>query len=483
MINQILFLFGLYGFGVYFGLLFKRQLPAALIFITGYLWGALLWVVGGILLSTTSLPYTPLSMLMIFLILGVGIGIIHTRNKTWGLSRPEITCFLLIAVGFLLVLVLASQFNFTVTSQDSTILIASGRRIAYEGFSSGVIEELSQRGIYVPLFQSASVFLGYDYLSAAQPGFAFTFILAYYYLTKRIIGHLLSNQRLAELLPLLTSLVLFSTYFIIFQFFYIHNSLISAAYLFVGVSGFWLAVIEDENKWMILAVLGLLGFSLARNEAPLFALIFLVLVISKDRIPYRFRLRLILPLLGLISLWYLFLLGRMGGGTSILDPKRTLALIGTLIACGILVLISELKWIKRYLLPYLPVIMLGSLAFLLIFMVIQKPQHMAISVWVISKNLFESGGWGITWLFFGFLFVLSLPGPRVPWEGLFVIGISSFLALLLALVYFRNPFRLGWGDSANRMLTHILPVIILYVLMKAVQSIVERTQIEGKGIS
>jgi hypothetical protein len=483
VINQVLFLFGLFGFGVYFGLLFKHQLPTTLIFITGYLWGVLFWVVGGIILLSASIPYTPITMMIFFIILGSGIAVIHARNNSWSLSQSEITRFLLIALGFLLVIILASQINFTVTSQDSTIQIASGRRIAYEGFSRGVIEELSLRGIYLPLLQSASVFLGNDYLYAAQPAFAYTFILAFYFITQRIIGHLISNQRQVALLSLLTSLVLFSTYFIVFQFFYIHNSLISAAYLFLGVGGFWLAINEDESTWMILAMLGLLGFSLARNEAPLFALIFLVLIIGKDQIPYRDRLILILPYLGFLSLWYLYLLWNIGDGSKILDPEKTLVLIGTLIIFGLLVGISESKWIKRFLLPNLPVIMLGSLVVLLIFMVIQKPNHMMLSAWIMIKNLFESGGWGITWLVFVFLLVILLPGPRVPWEGLFFFGISSFIAMLLALVYFRNPFRLGWGDSANRMLTHILPVIVLYVLMKAAQGISERPQFEEKAVS
>lgn len=469
MTNQVLFLFGLYGFGLFFGLLFKRQLPVALISLTGFLWGALAWVIGGVLILAASLPYTPVSMGLLFIFLMIGFGTIHARNKTWRLARRELLTILLIAAAFLLVLVLASLFNFSTTSQDSIAQISTGRRIAYEGFSSPVIEELSLRGIYLPQLHSASVFLGDDYLYAAQPAFAFSFVLIFVYLTRRIIGHLSSHRHLAWLLSLSSGLILFSTYFIVFQFFYIHNNLISALYLYFAVCAFWLAAVEERGTWAILGIIALLGFSLARNEAPIFALIFLVLVVSSKRISFRVRLRSMLPYLVVLILWYLYLLLEMGQGTKILDPGKTLLIIGTLAAFGCLVLLSELKWIKSLVLPHLPKVMLGTLLVLLVVMAILKPNHMILSVWIIINNTLEAGGWGITWLIFGFLLVLSMAGPRLPWEEIFFVGISSFVALLLALVYFRNPYRLGWGDSANRMLTHILPIIILYVSMKAAE--------------
>ena len=467
--NQIFFLFGLYGFGVFLGLLYKGKLPAPLIGISGFLWGTLLWVLGGMVLLTAGIPYTPLNMLVYFIILGIGVVVLHVRNKTWSLSRREVTSLLLSAGLFLLTLLLANTFNYSTTSQDSIAQISTGKRLAYEGLSTLVIEELSLRGIFLSLLQSASVFLEVDYLHLLQPGFSITFLLVFFTLPRRIVSHLLSDQRRALIYALLTSLALFSTYFIVFQFFYVHNSLISAGYLYLAVASFWLGAQEENHCWMVPGVVALLGFSLARNEAPIFALIFLILVISADRTPYQTRLRTILPYLSLVIVWYAYLLARMGSGTKILNPEKTLVIIASLAACGALVLISKQEWVQRWLLPYLPQLMLGGLALLLAAMVIIKPGHMMISVWITIRNTFEVGGWGIAWPLFGFLFALSLAGPRVPGEKLFFYGIWSFLLLLVGIVFFRNPFRLGWGDSGNRMLTHILPITVLYISMKAAQ--------------
>jgi hypothetical protein len=104
-------------------------------------------------------------------------------------------------------------------------------------------------------------------------------------------------------------------------------------------------------------------------------------------------------------------------------------------------------------------------------MVLQKPEHMRKSVYSIVVNMLETREWGITWLVFLFLLGLSFIGPRLPFDELFFYGIPAFFSVLTALVYFRNPYHTGWGDSANRMFTHILPIVVLYVLMKAAQGI------------
>jgi hypothetical protein len=458
-------------FGVYFGLLFKRNLPFVFIVITGYLWGALIWVVGGTLIQILKIPYTAASMASLFVFLVLGISVVHVRNKTWKLSRQESIYLLPFTLCFILVMVLASHYNYSIASPDSAVMIATGRRFAFEGFSSAIIEELSLRGVFLPQLQSASVFLGDDYLFAAQPAFGYTFVLAYFYLSQRILGQLGLSKRQALVFTLLATLTLFTTYFIAFQFFYIHTNLISAAYLFVSISGFWLASVEGNEDWMNVGVLALLGFSLARTEAPLFALLFLILVISAGRVSFRIRFKTILPYLSSLIFWYLYLYWRMGEGTYILNPERTLLVIGSLVALALLVLLSEVKVIMRYLLPHLPRIMLGVLVLLLIFMVIQKPDHFRISIYASIFNILETGEWGLTWLVFTFLFFVSLTGPRVPGEELFFYGILAFFAILLAIVYFRVPYHASWGDSANRMFTHILPIVVLYVLMKATQGL------------
>ena len=76
------------------------------------------------------------------------------------------------------------------------------------------------------------------------------------------------------------------------------------------------------------------------------------------------------------------------------------------------------------------------------------------------------GWWGAAWLILLVLFMFAFLQPGFPYERLFSFGIPAFFMLLLALAFMRFPFHLGWGDSANRMITHIMPVIFFYFLLK-----------------
>lgn len=478
---QILFLTGLVLFGVYFGLLFRRKIPFVFIVITGYLWGALIWVIGGTLLQISKIPYTAASMASLFGFLVLGISIVHVRNKTWKLSRQESIYLLSFTLCFILVMVLASHYNYSIASPDSVVMISTGRRFTYEGFSPRIIEELSLRGVFLPQLQSASVFLGDDYLYAAQPAFGFTFILTYFYASHCILRHLGLSKRRVLMYAILSTVVLFSTYFVAFQFFYIHTNLISAVYLFVAVAGFWFVSVKENHEWLIVGILAITGFSLARTEAPLFALLFLTLVISTGGVSFQAKLKTILPYLCFMIFWYLYLYWMMGEGTYILNPDRTLLVVSSLFALGLLVFLSEVRWIKKFLLPYLPQVMLGILGLLLVVMFVQKSDHFISSIYSSIFNMLETGEWGLTWLMFSFLLLVSFLGPQVLKEELFSYGIVSFFALLLAIVYFRVPYKSGWGDSANRMFTHILPIVVLYVLMKAAKGLAQSETVTEKA--
>lgn len=466
MINQVLFLLGLYTLGVLTGLLFKKHIPVVFICLTGFLWGSLIWVIAGVSFLIVSMPYSALNMLLLAITILIALTIIHIRRGTWRLTRSEITWFVGVMLAFAIVVSVATQYNFSVASYDSIAQIMLGRNIANHGFTESVTRELASWGVFLPLLQSASVFLGDGYLYAAQPAFAFTLLLTFFYLSQRAARQSFSEVRVALALALLATLALASTYFMVFQAFYIHNGLIAATYLFVAIVTFWLALCERNNVWLIFAILALTGYSISRTEAPLFALIFLALVVSTGQISYRVRLAFSLPYLIILVLWYLYLLRIMGAGTDILDPKKTLVIIGSLTAFCILIGLSYYRWVERYFLPILHIFMLGVLLLILMVMFILKPEDMQISMTAIWQNMIINGRWGATWLILLGLLVFGLIQPRFSYERLFSYGIPLFFALLLALGFMRAPYRLGWGDSANRIITHIIPIIFLYTLLK-----------------
>ncbi|MCP4374518.1 MAG: hypothetical protein GY797_41410 [Deltaproteobacteria bacterium] len=466
MLAQVLFLLMLYILGVLVGLLFKKHLPFPFISLTGFLWGAIVWVLIALGCLSLSISYSLLSMSLLVAAVFVVLVAVHIKQGTWRHNRSEISWLVGTMLGLTVVVSAATQFNFSAATYDSISQILLGRTIAYEGFTESTTRSLASWGVFLPLLQSASVFLGEGYLYALQPAFAFTFLLTFFYIGHRAGRQSFFGARVALVLALLTTLTLASTLFIVFQTFYIHNNFPAAIYLFVAVSTFWLALREQNNTWLIFAMLALTCFSLLRTETLLFALIFLSLVIATGQLSYRVRLYIVMPYVGILLIWYVKLLLAIGPGTDILDPKRTLAIIAILIGFGVGVGLSRLRWVENYILPILPMLMIGGLLCALVFVFVQKPTHMHTSLGNIWQNMIFYGWWGATWLIVFILLLFAFLQPKIPYEHLFSYGIAAFFMLLLALSFMRSPYRLVWWDSANRIITHIIPIVFFYLLLK-----------------
>ena len=113
------------------------------------------------------------------------------------------------------------------------------------------------------------------------------------------------------------------------------------------------------------------------------------------------------------------------------------------------------KWPPVWAVPGLGFLAVGAVLGLLVFLDHVHQVENAISI---AHNIL-AGGWGSTWLVLLVPIVAAagLSRARAPlWYLLLTLLIS-----VLVLGALRIPYRLGWGDSANRMLLHYFPLAIL----------------------
>ena len=177
----------------------------------------------------------------------------------------------------------------------------------------------------------------------------------------------------------------------------------------------------------------------------------------------------VLLICGLISFWYILLFYGIGQGTEILTPFRVIIVLSGLIviaglACIHLFYATSVVWIwaRRALFPALGVLVLG-LSFL-------DPTSATQNIHSLSTNA-TSTFWSFTWyLQFALLGVMLMSlalgqgrasaSPVVNiWVFHLFLGTAMF-ALVFAFGFVRIPYRLGWGDSGNRIATIILPILL-----------------------
>ncbi|MEA1937803.1 MAG: hypothetical protein U9N14_01760, partial [Pseudomonadota bacterium] len=118
----------------------------------------------------------------------------------------------------------------------------------------------------------------------------------------------------------------------------------------------------------------------------------------------------------------------------------------------------------RPLYKHLPDMAVTGLLFVLMLAIAIKPAHMSQSITAFAANIFGMGRWGSLGMALLVLYTaIWLSGPsRDFYSRMIPRFIAAYILALLFLSFFRIPYRVNWGDSANRMMVHIVPLLLTY---------------------
>ncbi|MDA0323643.1 MAG: hypothetical protein O2923_13150 [Verrucomicrobia bacterium] len=464
MISQFFFLLSVYVIG----LLLTRwilgaQVPALVVTLAFPLglatWVALAWAI-----LYVGFPYTAAIMQWVTGMLVLVLAALNIRRAP--LQRLELGWIALGSLGFIALAWVADRVDCVLLSYDSFNFIQLGRAFAFDG---GVTveswETLASWGVFQSIVQSVSVFVGLDYIYAVQPLIGVSLcgaLFALSYCGLRQLG--VSGARRTGY-PALAALFVASTYFIVLQSFYIHTNLISAVYLFLFCGLFWLGRAQDRDELVILGMGCLVPFTLCRTEAPLFALIFLVPILADAKLSRRLKRVCLGCYSCFVLVWYAKLFMMIGAGSDILTRGKIAMLLLPLLGYTTVMLLPGKRRVEM-IRGWLPELMLALLSFGLLVVVLLRRDHMATSFYSFTHNLVAHGLWGVAWIALIALLVLAVHTARIPHNRIFAIALPCFVLMLLCLAAARIPYRIGWGDSANRILTHLFPIVVFYLTMR-----------------
>ncbi len=465
MIAQIVFILFLHIVG---GVIAARFIPPGhrwFAWWPGLLWGLLIWVVWGLLLLCFKLPYSAWSMFG-----GQGIAVFvllinHRRKQS--LSRRDGVAFLVSTIVIAVAAVLASYFDYSVLSYDSFTQILLGRQLTqFGGFDPACHPALASWGVFVPIVQSASLMIGVDFLYALWPTMAVVFAITFLGICATSLRTLNVGTAMAFTISAIATLFLATTYFVLFQFFYVHNNLPSAMYLFLAVSCMWRGTTRSEPGWFIPGMAAFFGFILLRTESPLYFALFAAPLLWTENLSRRSRIACVVTVSVLSISWYLRLTALIGGGTDILSPTKAYGLMGIVAVFAAASMVPDRPIVRRCMagLPWL--MMFGATA-LVVAVTLKRPEHMARCMETMGQNIFCDGRWGASWAILLVLIAIAFGLPRFHRQDWWTVGAGVYLAVVYALGVFREqPYRIGWGDSANRLFTAVVPILVGYVTLR-----------------
>ena len=468
MINQFLFLFFLEVLGLSFMILFKKNLDRAYLYLLSFPMGVSLWVFLILIFLCTGLHLYRWAVLTAsFLMLGAFF-LMDLKKKAF--SREERMPLVILLLSFAALSFVFLGLNYSFFTNDSWALVAGGRTIA---LSTGLPARLlAEKGIFSYILHSAGSFWHFDYLYALYPMITLFLMLFFIYslyapFEKKRIS---LNRHLAY--SGLAALFLLSTFFILMNSTYIHSNLLYGFYAFIAVFGLWKRLRGDHSVWLVVSILALLSSVFIRVEGPLVALIPVILLISTRELSLKDKRIYVLSVTLAVSAWFLKLFFVFSGFTGKkLNADRSLFVILIYLLCLLGSWLSEKRGLAR-LRSYGPPAMLYALAFLWSYFIWTKGMSMKGGDLIIRRygillvNILRDGGWGITWMALFFLFIAALFMARFPQESLFAYTILSFGLLFNSLNLFRGGWRVGWGDSGNRMLVHIIFILGFYIFLK-----------------
>lgn len=466
--NQILFTIALFLMGICVGLPFKKQIPFPFLCVSSYLWGSLLWVLSVCLLLIFHL-YTTLAIILLLSITIATSLFISFRWQTLQYTFKEICWVTGCLFLFVLFAAITTKFNYSVTTIDGAGRILIGKSLFWDGFTSYNMSQLGHNGIMIEALQSAAAIFGDAYLYTAQPLFALSLIGIFIFLANEVLQEINTGNLYLHRI-IVAVIFMCSTYFMVFQAFYIHDNFVVGIFTLIAIYSFWLAHQQEKTGWLYFGSLATIGLSLSRVEGPVFALIILVLSLSQDHFPYKNRLWTYLSPAIVVSVWYSIILTVVNQDVYFLKSDRVILVIGAFLGLAILTILSNIHWVRNLIFSHMHIFTILGVAIIFTNLIVLRPEHIWTNISMIISNMYTNGRWGSFWYFILPLLCFSIPLPKFPQERFITINLFSFFILLVALGGLRNPYRLGWSDSANRMLVHIVPTLVFYLVLKYTSS-------------
>ena len=465
MRQQIAFFLLLHVCGAVVAVTFLKAEHRTFAWLSGLLWGMLLWVVWGLVVLCTGLPYTAWTLFGGLGATALVLGARHVRARS--MSQRDwmglgLSSLMLVGIG-----IAATRYDYSVLSYDSYTQILLGRQLAqHGGFDPACHPALASWGVFVPMVHSVSVLLGVDFLYALWPTMAVIFAVTFLYMCTACLRSMNVGMVWAGLIAMSSTLFMATTYFIVFQSFYVHNNLPSAMYLFVAVACMWLGMSRSESGWLVLSMASFFGFILLRTESPLYYAVFAAPMLWSPTVTRRVRLACFVPVFVLTLAWYARLITLIGPGTDILSPGKAWGLMAIMAALTAVAALPDRPRVRQVM-ALIPWAMLYGSMILVVGFTLKRPDHMRHCLDAMGENLFSTGRWGASWGVLAVLTVLAFGLPRLDRQDCWTVGTGTFLSMVYILGSFREqPYRVGWGDSANRLVTQCVPILIAYLTLR-----------------
>ncbi|MEX1078649.1 MAG: hypothetical protein WED09_06025 [Homoserinimonas sp.] len=351
-------------------------------------------------------------------------------------------------------------------SYDSIQYILNGALIASDNFDEASTGLVPKRLIGVPLIHAAGNISGDLYLPSITPLISGLIIALIAWLSwtalSRHLTRWMSVGIIATGLLLLISINRF-----IFHSFYINGHLLFGLLLLAVVGCSWLLATDDRVAMpALLLVVGLASIALVviRAEGCIAVALAILPIVLDETTPVRFKTALLASVGATVIGWQSFVaVAYLDDGLPTPFSVYGLLLVGVVMLGAIPIL----RWTRatRHRGLLLLVAELG-LWLVLVILFLREPEMLIDSLDATVRNtVFGAGSWGLSLVMLLVLMVIVLC-VSVPESVRLRFPLTTFVPFAFILAYLRDAaYRVGDGDSLNRMWMQLVPLVVLYLVL------------------
>ncbi|EAR24696.1 hypothetical protein A20C1_11476 [marine actinobacterium PHSC20C1] len=351
-------------------------------------------------------------------------------------------------------------------SNDSLQYLLNGSLIASNNITIASTSLLPKRLIGVPELHAAANLGGEYYVQAITPLIAGLVLALLSWMLWESLAPRLSKRALIFIV-LGGVLFLASMNRFVFHAFYLNGHLLFALFMLVVVGGGWMLVSTTSvNKTALITAMSLSVGALIFLRAESSILVVLVLLpIIVDGSVSRVHKSILLAILGASTIAWQSFMAAVYLAQGLPVAFEIWGLLGFGVA--ILALIPLLRWSIFVQRGRIILVLAEAVLWLsLIVLFIREPQILIESVSATYENVVTgAGSWGLSLILMVALLVLAT-FIAVPNRVNLRFPLTSFIPLGFLLAYLRDiAYRVGDGDSLNRMWIQLIPIALFYVLI------------------
>jgi hypothetical protein len=435
----------------------------------GLLAGASLLTTIATLQASLGLPTAP-AMTLALLALAAGAVWVWTWRGDPGVALPLLPSLgVVVALGPAVWLL--REANLARVTPDSFNLIMSGTLMHRGRLGEVPPDFLEDWQVALGALHGAANAQGEFYLRSITPLIGVATVAALVWFVARALETTGHDPRAVRWTAWFAGALLLTNQRFLYNAFYLNRHVLIAALLLITAASAWGLIrgtVGPERLLVVLAAISLPGLALGRAETPLVAGMVLVPLLASSSVRRGIRIGLLALLGATMTLWYGPLVVRFAASDLPMSMPSVIMLVLGIVALIAAALIRygwrALDPLPRWSVPAIEVLLwLGVVAAVTIDLHVLRESIVS----TIQNVVFEEGGWGISLLVLAPMVLVVALVTRGSDRAQLRFPLTAFVPLALLLAYVRAdgglPYRVGRGDSLNRMLLHLVPLAIFYV--------------------